>query len=67
MGTVTALRESDGIHVSIAGEDVIATYMPRKFAATYHARLARTTRAVVTSWGCTHPDALSVRCRDCPR
>jgi hypothetical protein len=50
-GTPTTLRESDGIHYSFAGEDVIATYVLRKLAAIYHVRLAPNDPAVVTSWG----------------
>lgn len=50
-GTPTTLRESDGIHFSFAGEDVIATYVLRKLAAIYHVKLAPTDPSVVTSWG----------------
>jgi len=49
-GTPTTLRESDGIHFSFAGEDVIATWVLRKLAEIYHVRLVPTDPAVITSW-----------------
>ena len=49
-GTATTLRESDGVHYSFAGEDVIATYVLREMALIYHVRLAPTSPAVITGW-----------------
>ncbi|MGO8863110.1 MAG: DUF459 domain-containing protein [Acidimicrobiales bacterium] len=44
------LRESDGIHYSFTGEDVIATYVIDEIASIFHVRLAPTKPAVITDW-----------------
>ncbi len=44
----TALRSSDGIHFTVAGEDVVATYVARVVAAVYHVHLALSAPAVIT-------------------
>lgn len=49
-GSLVSLRQSDGIHYSFSGEDVIATYVIRLLASVYHVRLAPTNPAVITSW-----------------
>jgi hypothetical protein len=49
-GSKTALRDLDGIHLSYAGEDVIATYVIRQMATIYHVQLVPTDPSVVTSW-----------------
>lgn len=49
-GTPGSLRQSDGIHYSFTGEDVIATYVLRDLASVYHVRLTPTDPAVITSW-----------------
>jgi uncharacterized protein len=49
-GAPTSLRQSDGIHYSLAGENVIATYVLRNMATIYHVRLAPTDPSVITSW-----------------
>jgi lysophospholipase L1-like esterase len=50
-GSATALREPDGVHYSYAGEDVIATYVLQRMAATFHVRLTPSDPAVITGWG----------------
>jgi lysophospholipase L1-like esterase len=50
-GVETTLRESDGIHLSFSGEDVLATYVIREMAAVYHVTLTATSPSVITSWG----------------
>lgn len=49
-GTATALRQSDGVHYSEAGEAVIATYVINQMAQIYHVHLAPIAPAVITSW-----------------
>jgi hypothetical protein len=49
-GTKTTLRNSDGIHYSYAGEDLIATYVIRQLATIYHVQLVPTNPSTVTSW-----------------
>jgi hypothetical protein len=49
-GAPTSLRQPDGIHYSLAGENVIATYVLGKMASIYHVRLAPTNPSVITSW-----------------
>lgn len=49
-GAWTTLRQSDGIHYSLAGENVLATYVVRKIALIYHVGLAPTNPAVITGW-----------------
>jgi hypothetical protein len=44
------LRESDGIHYSFTGEDVIATYVIDELASIFHVQLAPTNPAVITGW-----------------
>ncbi len=43
-----ALRASDGIHFSLVGENVFATYVTVHLAATYHVRLAPVAPAYLT-------------------
>jgi lysophospholipase L1-like esterase len=50
-GVETTLRESDGIHLSFSGEDVLATYVIREMAAVYHVALTATSPSVITHWG----------------
>lgn len=50
-GTVTALREPDGVHYAEAGEDVIATFVVRRIASLFGVRLSPTDPAVITGWG----------------
>lgn len=49
-GQPAALRQSDGIHYSFVGEDVLATYVIREMALIYHVTLAATNPAVITGW-----------------
>jgi hypothetical protein len=49
-GTPESLRESDGIHYSFTGEDVIATYVIDEMASIFHVQLAPTNPAVITHW-----------------
>ena len=49
-GAPTTLRQSDGIHYSFAGEDVIATYVLREMALIYHVQLVPTDPTTITSW-----------------
>jgi hypothetical protein len=49
-GTKTTLRDSDGIHLSYAGEDIVATYVIRQMATIYHVQLEPTNPSTVTSW-----------------
>jgi hypothetical protein len=44
------LREPDGIHYSLTGEDVIATYVIDEIASIFHVQLAPTNPAVITNW-----------------
>jgi len=46
----TTLRQTDGIHLSFAGEDVIATYVIREMARIYHVRLTTMNPAFITGW-----------------
>ena len=46
----TALRQPDGIHFSLVGENVIATYVIDEIASTYHVRVAPTAPAVINGW-----------------
>jgi hypothetical protein len=50
-GVLTTLRQADGIHYSLAGENVIATYVLRQMASIYHVSLAPTDPSVINSWG----------------
>jgi hypothetical protein len=52
-GAWTALRQSDGIHYSLAGEDVLATYVLGKMASIYHVLLAPADPSVINSWSQT--------------
>jgi hypothetical protein len=49
-GARTTLRQSDGIHYSLAGENVIATYVLRQMESIYQVQLAPTNPSVITSW-----------------
>ncbi len=49
-GVTTVLREPDGIHYSESGEDVVATYVIRAIASTYHVALSPLDPATITSW-----------------
>ncbi len=49
-GAESALRDSDGIHLSFVGEEVAATYMLREMALIYHVTLTPTMPSVVSSW-----------------
>ena len=48
---VTALRSPDGIHFTLAGEDVFATDVARVVAEVYHVRLALSGPAIITGGG----------------
>ena len=48
---VTALRSPDGIHFTLAGEDVFATDVARVVADVYHVRLAPNEPAYITGGG----------------
>lgn len=50
-GSQTGLRESDGIHLSLVGENVVATYVLQQMATIYGVRLAPTAPATITSSG----------------
>jgi uncharacterized protein len=50
-GSETTLRSSDGIHLSFAGAEVLATYIVREMARIYHVALAPTSPQVITHWG----------------
>jgi uncharacterized protein len=54
-GAWTALRQADGIHFSLAGEDVISTYVLRKMASIYHVQLVPTEPSVINSWSSSPP------------
>ncbi|MHB8506934.1 MAG: DUF459 domain-containing protein, partial [Acidimicrobiales bacterium] len=45
------VREPDGVHYAFAGEDVVATYVIRHLATTFHVRLAPREPADITGWG----------------
>lgn len=47
-GQPATLRQPDGIHLSLSGEDVVATYVLRTFAAAGHINLVPTDPAVIT-------------------
>lgn len=47
-GVSVALRSSDGIHFSVAGENVLATYVVRTVADVYHVRLSPRAPATIT-------------------
>jgi hypothetical protein len=49
-GVSENLRESDGIHYSFTGEDVIATYVIDEIASIFHVQLDPTNPAVITDW-----------------
>lgn len=49
-GQPTTLRQSDGIHYSVAGENVLATYVIQEIALIYHVQLSPTNPAVITKW-----------------
>jgi hypothetical protein len=49
-GVPENLRESDGIHYSFTGEDVIATYVINEIASTFHVQLVPADPAVITHW-----------------
>ena len=49
-GRATPLRQSDGIHYSFAGENVLATYVLCQIALIYHIQLAPTNPSVITQW-----------------
>lgn len=46
----TTVRQPDGIHLSFAGEDIIATYVIREMARIYHVRLTAIDPAAITGW-----------------
>jgi lysophospholipase L1-like esterase len=50
-GVETDLRSSDGIHLSVPGTEVLATFIIRKMASIYHVALAPTSPQVITHWG----------------
>ena len=47
-GGWTTLRQSDGIHYSVAGENVLATYVIREIGLIYHVDVAPANPAVIT-------------------
>lgn len=49
-GAWSSLRQSDGIHLSLVGENVIATYVVHEIAQIYHVALAPADAAVISSW-----------------
>jgi hypothetical protein len=49
-GQSTTLRQSDGIHYSFSGENVLATYVVRELALIYHVQLSPQNPAVITGW-----------------
>lgn len=49
-GHPAEVRESDGVHYSFVGEDVLATYAVRQLAADLHVRLSPTAPQVITGW-----------------
>lgn len=49
-GASAQVREPDGVHYGYAGEDVVATYVIRHLAASFHVRLAPQSPAVITGW-----------------
>jgi lysophospholipase L1-like esterase len=49
-GTPQNLREPDGIHYALAGEDVIATYVVDEIASIFHVQLAPASPATITGW-----------------
>jgi lysophospholipase L1-like esterase len=50
-GVESTLRSSDGIHFSLPGAEVLATYVAREMARIYHVHLVPTAPQVITSWG----------------
>ncbi|HTT86887.1 MAG TPA: DUF459 domain-containing protein [Acidimicrobiales bacterium] len=49
-GAPATLRQSDGIHLSFVGEDVVATYVVREISSIYHVQLSPTDPSVITGW-----------------
>jgi hypothetical protein len=47
-GVPTVLRSPDGIHFSLAGEDVIATYVARQLGAIFHVSVPLTAPLVIS-------------------
>ena len=44
------LREPDGIHYSLTGEDVIATYVIHEIDSVFHVQLSPTNPETITGW-----------------
>jgi hypothetical protein len=49
-GAPATLREPDGIHYSLSGENVIATYVLEEIASIYHVQLLPDSPAMITGW-----------------
>jgi uncharacterized protein len=49
-GAAVTLRQPDGIHDSLAGEDVVATYVLHQVSSLFHVRLVPTDPASITGW-----------------
>lgn len=49
-GKSASLRESDGIHYSYTGENVLATFVIHEMAQIYHVQIAPLHPAVITGW-----------------
>jgi hypothetical protein len=49
-GVAATLREPDGIHYSLAGENVIATYVTEEIASIYHVQLVPGSPSSITGW-----------------
>jgi hypothetical protein len=50
-GKMTGLRQSDGIHLSFAGENIAATYVLRQLSTLYDVRIGLTAPAVIQRMG----------------
>ena len=49
-GTLQDLREPDGIHLSLTGENVMATFVIAEMASLFHVQLAAVSPDVITAW-----------------
>jgi hypothetical protein len=50
-GVGVTLRQPDGIHLTLAGEDVAATYVLGQLAASFHVQISPARPAVIAGWG----------------